>query len=300
MFRKLLTFPIEGVMNTMKAGFIGLGLLGRAMVHRLVSEGVEITAWNRTNGKADGLDVKVADSPSAVVRATDVILMCIFDSNAVREVLTKPDGLLAGDCKGKTIVDMTTNHFGAVDEFYRLCDEKGAIYIESPVLGSVVPASQGKLTIVVSGSKQGFGTAQPYLEKLGANIFHLETPGLASKMKVINNLALGAYMATISETLLLAEKSGISKADALDIFAVGAPNSAVLNAKRQKLLDEDFSPHFSVALIHKDLGCLQDLTKELGYDSQLAKIVRDDFGRGMSDDRKDLDFAAVYQLLKEG
>ncbi len=284
----------------MKAGFIGLGQLGRAMVHRLVSEGVDITAWNRTHGKAEGLDVKVADTPASVIAANDVVLTCLFDSNAVRDVLTMKNGLLSGDAAGKTIVDTTTNHFAAVDEFYRLCKEKGATYVESPVLGSVVPASQGKLTIVVSGSKDGFEAAQSYLETLGTNIFHLETPGLASKMKVINNLALGAYMATIGETLLLAEKSGISKSDALDIFAVGAPNSAVLNAKRQSLLDEDFSPQFSVALIHKDLGCLQDLTKELGYDSQLAKVVRDDFGRGMSDDRQHLDFAAVYQLLKEG
>ena len=283
----------------MKAGFIGLGQLGRAMVHRLVSEGVDITAWNRTKGKAEGLDVQIAATPAAVMAANDVVLVCLFDSNAVRDVLLMQDGLLAGDCAGKTIVDMTTNHFSAVDEFYRLCKDRGATYVESPVLGSVVPASQGKLTIVVSGSKTGFDTARPYLEKLGTNIFHLETPGLASKMKVINNLALGAYMATIGETLVLAEKSGISKSDALDIFAVGAANSAVLNAKRQKLLDEDFSPHFSVALIHKDLGCLQDLTRELKYDSQLAKVIRDDFGKGMSDDRKHLDFAAVYQLLKE-
>lgn len=284
----------------MKAGFIGLGQLGTAMVKRLSSDGVEITVWNRTPGKADGLDVHVAGSPSAVIAANDVVLMCLFDSNAVREVLTMSGGLLDGDCTGKTIIDTTTNHFAAVDEYYRLCEDKGATYIEAPVLGSVVPASQGKLTIVVSGTRDGFESARPYLEKLGTNIFHLETPGLASKMKVINNLALGSFMATIGEALLLAEKSGLSKSDALDIFSVGAANSAVLNAKRQRLLDEDFSPHFSVALIHKDLGCLQDLTKELGYDSRLADAVRDGFGKGMGDERKHLDFAAVYRLYKEG
>jgi 3-hydroxyisobutyrate dehydrogenase len=284
----------------MKAGFIGLGQLGSAMVKRLSSDGVGITAWNRTPGKAEGLDINLAKSPSEVMASNDVVLLCLFDSNAVREVLTMKDGLLAGDCGGKTVVDTTTNHFAAVDDFYRLCQEKGATYVESPVLGSVVPASQGKLTIVVSGTKDGFETARPYLEKLGTNIFHLETPGLASKIKVINNLALGSFMATIGETLLLAEKCGLSKSDALDILSVGAANSAVLNAKRQKLLDEDFAPHFSVALIHKDLGCLQDLTEDLGYDSRIADAVRDGFSKGMSDDRKGLDFAAVYRLLKEG
>lgn len=283
----------------MSLGFIGLGQLGKTIARRLVNEGERLTVWNRTMGKADDMDVARAGSPSDLIGKVDICFLCLFDSGAVDAVLNGPDGILTGDCGGKTIVDLTTNHFQPVEGFHAAAAARGAAYVEAPVLGSVVPASKGALTIVVSGSPTAFSTVSPYLELLGTNIFFLEKPGLATRMKLINNLLLGAFMAAISESVTLAEAAGIEKEKALDILQVGAGNSGVLSAKREKLLGEDFAPHFSSALIHKDLTCLLDLAKALGRPAPTGEAVRAIYEKAMSAAYRDLDFSVLYRVLKD-
>ncbi|MCL5422054.1 MAG: NAD(P)-dependent oxidoreductase, partial [Nitrospirae bacterium] len=229
----------------MKAGFIGLGHLGKAMARRLISEGIELVVWNRTREKASDLGVKIADNPASLISEVEILFMNLFDSAAVEAVIAGKEGILKGECKGKIIIDTTTNHFELVMLFHEILRKHAASYLESPVLGSVVPASQGTLTVLVSGEKIAFDRALPYIEKIGKNSFFLGEPTLATKMKLINNLALGSFMATLAEAVVFGEKAGIEKAKVLDILAAGAGNSAVLNAKREKLTKEDFSTHFT-------------------------------------------------------
>ncbi len=282
----------------MKTGFIGLGNLGKAIAGRLIAEGVDLAVWNRTRQKAEGLNATIADSPTALISQVDIVFVCLFDSAAVEAVLTGPDGLLSGECRGKVIVDLTTNHFDAVGAFYEAAEKRGAFYLESPVLGSVLPATKGLLTLVVSGDEQAYKKAHPYLSKFGKDIYYLDRPALAAKMKVINNLVLGTFMAALSEAVALGEEIGLEKAQVLDILSSGAGNSGVLNAKKTKLQSEDFSPHFSVSAIYKDLGYLQDLSQMTGRPLFMGNIVRELFGLAQAAGMADRDFSSVYQLLK--
>ena len=283
----------------MRLGFIGLGNLGRAIAGRLLARGHELTVWNRTPAKAKGMAASLASSPAALAGEAAVVFVCLFDSQAVRQVLTGPEGLLAGEVAGTTIVDLTTNHFRDVHEFHDLCVAAGALYLEAPVLGSIIPAAQGALTVLVSGDRRGFEQVRPLLDDIGKQVFYLGQPGMATKMKLINNLALGSFMATLAEALALGEKAGIAKEDILEILSVGGGSSLVLSAKKNKLLTEDFAPHFSCALMYKDLLCLQDLADEQQMALFTGAVARELFGlaceRGLGHD----DFSAVYSLVKQ-
>lgn len=283
----------------MKIGFIGLGHLGKVMAKRLMAEGVDLIVWNRTKEKAADLGVEVADTPASLVTKSETVFLNLFDSDAVMSVLTGNAGLLEGDCREKVIVDTTTNHFDNVLNFHRLLKECKGHYLESPVLGSVVPASQGNLTVLVSGDKDIYEKTKPLLGKIGKNIFFLERPALAIKMKLINNLVLGTLMSTLSEAIALAERAGIDKATAIDILSAGAGNSAVLNAKKEKILNEDFSTQFSSALIYKDLHYLQDLAKTMKIPLFSASLTKELFGMTFVKGIADLDMAAVYRIMKE-
>ena len=287
----------------MKAGFIGLGHLGRAMTRRLASQGVDLILWNRTPEKAAALSqelgLPVAESPLDLAEESEVIFLNLFDSAAVRAVLQGQGGLLAGDMRGKLVIDTTTNHFTDVVKFHDLISSIGGSYLEAPVLGSVVPASQGKLTVLASGEKEAYERALPYLEKLAASIFYLGEPALATRMKLVNNLILGSFMAAISEAVALGEAAGVQKATVLDILAAGAGASGVLNAKKDKLLQEDFSPHFQSALIYKDLHYLQDLAFQLKRPVFLASAVKEMYGLTYARGEETLDFSALYRTLKE-
>ncbi|MEN6616845.1 MAG: NAD(P)-dependent oxidoreductase, partial [Syntrophorhabdus sp.] len=156
-----------------KVGFIGLGHLGKAMAHRLVSEGIDLVVWNRTSEKMSDVPAGKAQNPRDLARQVDIMFLCLFDSAAVHEVLMGDNGIFDTDISGKLIIDTTTNHFSDVVSFHAACSRVGCGYLEAPVLGSVVPASQGNLVILVSGNEHHFQTAREYLEKIGKNLYFL-------------------------------------------------------------------------------------------------------------------------------
>jgi 3-hydroxyisobutyrate dehydrogenase len=281
----------------MRAGFIGLGSLGRAMAGHLAETGVALTVWNRTASRAAGLMAEVVPSPAAVLEAVSAVVLCLRDSDAVAEVLESPEGILSGNLDGKLVIDTTTNHYARVLHFHDQVAGRGGRYLEAPVAGSVVPASQGALTVLVSGTADAFARGTPLLERIGRRIFHLPEPGLATKMKLLNNLVLGNFMAVLAEAVAWSEVIGLSRAQALEILAAGAGNSGVLSAKTQKLQDLDFSPHFSAAMIHKDLHYLQDLAREMQRPLWTAAVVKELFAQTFRSGWGDEDFSGVYRLF---
>ena len=161
----------------------------------------------------------------------------------------------------------------------------------------VAPARAGPLTLLASGDRADYERALPYLERIGAARFFLGAPGLATRMKLINNLCLGAFMATLAEAMVTAEAAGISRKEALDVLAAGGGKSLVLDAKRDKLLAEDYSPHFSVAMIHKDLHFLQELARDLERPVLTGSVVKELFGRAIQQGWGDEDFAAIVKVF---
>lgn len=283
----------------MKIGFIGLGNLGKVMAKRLISEGLDLVVWNRTIDKGKGLQAEVAKSPAEVMTKSEVIFLNVFDSGAVSAILSGDNGLLKGKCEGRLVIDTTTNHFEAVPLFYELVEKSGAYYIESPIFGSVVPASKGALTIVVSGDKKSYEKARPILEKLGSNIFYLPTPTHAARMKLINNMVLGAIMTAIAEATVYGETSGIGRARTLEILGVGAGNSPILHGKKQMLIDDKYSPHFTADAIYKDLHYAQDLADELKLPMFMAGLARELFGIVRASGRGGDDFSAVFDVMNK-
>ncbi|WP_321313245.1 NAD(P)-dependent oxidoreductase [Halarcobacter sp.] len=283
----------------MSIGFIGLGNLGTAIAKRLTDTGEELTIYNRTKSKVEHLGYPIVDSPKELIEKCDIIFICLFESSAVENIFKMENGLLSADLTGKTIIDLTTNHYEKVLEFHKLVDEKAGEYLESPVFGSVAPALQGLVTIVTSGKKETFDSCKPLLEKIGKEIFYLKDEGKASKMKLINNLCLGSFMATIAECTALGEACDIEKSSLLEILGVGGGQSLVLKAKTQKLLEEDFSAHFSNNAIYKDLHTLQDLAYSLNQPLFTASVPKELFGKMKKDGKGEEDFCSIYQLFKD-
>ena len=282
----------------MPIGFIGLGNLGTAIATRLKEVGEEVLTYNRTKEKATSKGFDVVDTPKDLLSKCDVIFLCLFDSLAVDNILHMEDGLLCEELKGKTIIDLSTHHFNDVLQVYKIMEEFEAKYLENPVFGSVAPALGGILTLVASGKKEVYEEVKPLLEKFGKEIFFLENQGAATKMKLINNLCLGSFMATIAECTSLAEDCSIPKEKALDILGVGGGTSLVLNAKKQKLITEDFSAHFSNDAINKDLHCLQDLAYSMKKPLYSAAMPKELFSKMKMMGKGDEDFSSIYQLFK--
>ncbi|MGD0230686.1 MAG: NAD(P)-dependent oxidoreductase [Syntrophorhabdales bacterium] len=281
----------------MKIGWIGLGHLGKEMAKRLLSEGVELVVWDRIPEKMDDFGGS-RGRPALLVKQVDIVFLSLFDSAGVEEVLGGTDGLLNADCAGKVIVDLTTNHFDAPPGFRRAVAEKGGLYVESPLLGSVIPAQQGNLTALICGDRTALDRAVPLIDKFARTIFYFDEPGQPTRMKLINNFVLGCFMSAIAEALLLGEAAGLERTRMLDVLSAGAGSSAVLSAKKEKLANEDFSAHFSSALMDKDLRYLAELSARAGKRLIVGKPVKELFDEAISAGEGDLDFSAVWKVIR--
>jgi len=283
----------------MQIGFIGLGNLGKEIAKRLLQGGFSLKVWNRTQEKAKDLGVEVAQSPYEIANTCDPIFVIVFDSEATREVIFGDEGLIQGDLKGKTIIDMTTNDPSYVREAERRLKKIGAFYIDAPILGSVIPARKGELTLLLAGDEEKAKAYQFLYQTFAKNIYYLGEAGRASQLKLINNLVLAVFMEAIAEAIALGEKLGFPKETLLEVLGNGAGKSMIFEVKRQKLLEEDFSPHFSADLMYKDLFYLSKLLKEKDEVSFMASIAKELYGLTRKKGLGTLDFSVIYKVLKE-
>lgn len=282
----------------MKVGFIGLGTLGKEIAKRLISEGVELLVWNRSKEKARDLGCITVDSPADLVKQVDKVFVMVFDSRASEEVLFGKRGLVEGPIEGKTIIDMTTNHYDYVRFAYEEVRRRGGFYLDAPVLGSVIPARKGELTLLVAGDEEKFRESKPLFEKFSKVIFYVGEAGNATKLKLINNLVLGSFMLALAEAVALGEKAGFSKELVLEVLQNGAGKSMILDVKKQKLINEDFETHFSISLMHKDLNYLDDLIYDINAFSFLSSNVKNAYALAKNLGLEHLDFSAVYKIFK--
>ena len=216
----------------------------------------------------------------------------------MRTVLSGPDGVLGASLSGKVIVDTSTNHFDAVTDFHALVRERNGEYVEAPVIGSVGPAAQGALTILVSSAPAAFERVRPLLKILGEKIFFLGEEGRATKSKLINNMVLGSLMCTLAEAVALGESIGLDRSHAIDILAAGAGGSRVLDGRRDKLEQASSSGDFTIELMYKDLHYAQDLAWTLKRPLLTGSIAKELFALAMHAGFGNDDIAGVYQAVR--
>src|SRR5712692_749205 len=153
-----------------KLGLVGLGVMGSEMVNRLLSKGHSVTGYNRTRSKADWLvkkGMQWADSPRAVVAASDFAFSMVTNSAALGAVMNGPEGMLAGVTPGKIFADMSKVRPGYSREVAAKVREKGGDMVDSPVSGSVITLQEGKLSVMVGGRKETFEKVKPLLLDIG-------------------------------------------------------------------------------------------------------------------------------------
>jgi 3-hydroxyisobutyrate dehydrogenase len=278
-------------------GFIGLGALGRTVAARLAAAGHPLVLWNRTPSKAEGLG-ELASCPGEVVSRARTVFLCLRDSEAVWAVTSGPTGVFSGETAGRTIIDLSTNHVELATVLHALAAKGRAEYLEAPVLGSLVPASRGELVVLVSGDAAAFEAARPLLSIVGNRLYHLGAPGLATKMKLANNLVLATTLAGLADATAIAEAAGIGRELALDILAAGAGAGPVFAAKRDKVLREDYAPHFSAELLYKDLHYLQDLARTLRRPLFTAAAVKELYALAFARGLEGRDVSVIFELLR--
>ncbi len=284
-----------------RVGFIGIGLMGSQMSRKVLEAGDPLPVWNRKKEKAAPLisvGAKWADSPKAVAQASDVVITMVTDSAASEEVICGKNGVLDGAHPGLILVDMGSIAPEMSRSIAERARAKGIPMLDAPVTGNPRVAFEGKLGIMVGGPKETFDACLPILEKMGIKIIHVGENGKGTTLKLINNLIMGVAIEAVAEALVLAGKAGIDPAKVVEITSVGGARTGAMEVRGPRMIQHDFSPHFSANNMYKDLSSALKLADEVGVSLPATSISREMLRAAKSQGKGDMDSCAVVTVIE--
>lgn len=288
-------------MTTARVGFYGLGMMGAPMARNIGVAGLLAGVGNRTRSTAErvaaDLGVPAFATPAELARASDVVVTMVSDAAAIEALADGPDGVLAGLRPGSVWVDMSTTGPAGLEALSTRLAAIECELVDAPVSGSVAVAERAALTIMAGGSPAAFERVQPVLATMGANVLHLGPLGAGATMKLSVNSLIFAINEAVAESLVLAERAGISRTAAYDVFEASAADSPVVRYRRPQFESPDDAPTtFRLVLAAKDLDLILGLARSVGaampQAERTAEIVRGAIAAGRGE--QDLALVAAY------
>jgi 3-hydroxyisobutyrate dehydrogenase len=283
--------------NTRRLGWLGTGRMGAEMARRLLEAGCDLAVYNRSPAKAEPL-VRLGAKPAASAAelgTRDVVFVTVGSSEDLISAVLGPDGLMAGPdgAVPRVLVDCSTVSAQASARVRADIAERGTAFLAAPVMGNPKVVRAGKMTAAVSGPRDAFVIAEPYLAMLGRGVTYVGEGETARTVKLCHNLFLGAVAQSLAEVTVLAEKSGISRQAFLDCLNKSVMGSLFTAYKTPAYVNLDFEPTFTATLLRKDFDLGLAAAREREVPMPVAAIVHQLIqglvGRGYGE----ADFAAL-------
>jgi 2-hydroxy-3-oxopropionate reductase len=262
-------------MTTPVLAVIGVGLMGKPIVCRLLAAGFPVRVWNRTHAKAAELErfgARVAETPEAAARGADIVIMMLENGKVATAVLFEM-GLAEGLKHGSLLIDMGSIPPAVAREHGQSMANRGVRYLDAPVSGGTVGAEQGTLAIMVGGEAGDFEEAVPIFACLGRATL-VGPRGSGQLAKLANQIIVTVTIGAVAEGLMLAAAGGADPGAVRDALRGGYAESRVLEVLGQRMVDRDYISRGAVHVQVKDLETVLATAKELGLTLPLAVDVR--------------------------
>jgi 3-hydroxyisobutyrate dehydrogenase len=282
--------------------FLGLGRMGAPMAGRLSHAGHDLVVWSRTRAHAEALAdrAEVAASAAEAGAKADVAITMLADGAALEAVVLGPDGLADGLGSGSLLIDMSTVGPSEARKVAKALEPGGVAFVDAPVAGSVGPAAEGTLAIMVGGDREAVERALPLLAVLGdpERTWHVGPVGAGQAAKLMVNLVLGGVMAVVAEGYTLGRVLGLAPDDALEVLEGASVARQTVRSKREKLRSGDFADSgFRLGLMHKDLRLALDAARAARTSLPGTERVAELFAGAKGQGRADHDYSAVAGYL---
>jgi 3-hydroxyisobutyrate dehydrogenase-like beta-hydroxyacid dehydrogenase len=288
--------------NARRLGWLGTGRMGVEMARRLLMAGCDLAVFNRSIEKTEPL-VRLGAKPAgsaAELSARDIVFITVGSSEDLISAVLGPDGLMSGSgAAPQVLVDCSTVSAEASARVRAETAERGAALLAAPVMGNPKVIRTGKATFAVSGPRDAFDLAQPYLNLLVNGVTYVGEGELARTVKLCHNLILGVVAQSMAEITVLAEKSGISRKTFLDCLNKSVMGSMFTGYKTPAYVNLDFEATFTAKLLRKDfdlgLAAARDHEVPMPVAALVHQLIQSLVGRGFGD----ADFAALLQQEAE-
>ncbi len=283
-------------------GFIGLGTMGAPMAENLLKGGYQVTVYNRTAAKCKPLEeagAAVAATPQAAAQDKDVIITMISNDDSIREVFYGENGILAVLKPGAVIIDSSTISPGLVKEVAAAVEERGGSFLDAPVTGSKPAAIEGTLVFMVGGDASVIEAHRDLFDTMGRLLLHMGENGSGAVAKLAHNTMVGIHNVALAEGFSIAVKNGVPADKFLELVQNGSAGSKQAELKGRKIIENDFSNQFSLALMLKDLKLASALSDSTGVPAPMLGLAKSMFQAGYTQGYGDEDLSAVVKTYEE-
>ena len=285
----------EASQEKVRVGLLGVGLMGSAMAHRLLDQGIEVIAWDRNAEHVrdlDGRGGEPAETPSDVVQGAGVVITMLPTAAVILD-LVEP---LLKDWPEDTIwLQMSSVGAAEADELTRVAEAHAVRLVDAPVSGSTHPAEEGELTILASGPDSARTAVQPVFDALASRVLWVGEAGMGSRLKLATNHWMITSVAVLAESMHLCQAMGLDQQQFIALLDGGPLGSAYALQKLDEMRRHDYPAGFPVRLALKDLELVHEVQQNSRAAMPLLDAVLARFATA-NENLADQDLAAIYEL----
>ncbi len=284
-----------------RVGFIGIGAMGTPISHNLLKAGFPLTVYDRFAAQTEpfaALGVPVGASCADVARKCDVVFTMIGQVAEELEAVLGPGGVLEGAHPGLTLIDLSTVGIAASKTMAAAAKAKGVAFLDATVNGSVGPARDATMQLMVGGDAAALEVVMPVLRAISAKVHHMGPNGAGSAMKMVINLMIGMTVLTIAETLTLGRQAGLDPNQMLEILGETAVASPHLKNKGRMMIEGRFEPAFALKYMQKDFDLIMQAAHDLKMPLFTSAIAHQVYTAANVAGYGDLDYGAVVKFVE--
>ena len=285
-----------------KIGIIGTGMLGEAVGLHLLDSGYSVSVYNRTKSKTKNLEEKgadVAELPSVVAESSDLIITCVKDADAVKQVLFGQGGVVSGKHDDMTVADMSTINPNAAKEISKKLHDEGIKSIEIPVMGGPNVAIDGKLVLMASGDKESFERFSKVFNTIANKTFFLGESGSAHSIKLAMNLQISLLALSLSEGIMLTKKAGFDPEIFLEILNSTYFSTGMSQNKAYKMIKDEYQPTFTLKNMKKDLDTIIASAKDFDAKLPIAERANEIYKQALDAGFGEIDYTGILAYIKK-
>lgn len=284
-----------------KLGFVGLGMMGLPMAKRLLKASSQLSVYNRTKQKAEGLLTEGAQwcqTPSAGASQSDIIFSMVSNPDVLTDVALGPVGILSGLKPGGIHIDMSTVSPAVPRELAQRYSERGCVFIHAPVLGSIPQATDGTLLMFAGGDAGAYSAAELLLKVLAKQIWKFDRPEQAAHLKLLCNLFIAGMIVTLGHALVFAQKVDVDPRVLLGVISQSQLNSPMYQTKGVSILDANFAPRFHLEHMLKDVNLMLDAARPIDAPLPAIRVAQHLLAEAQSAGFGQEDYSAVFKVLQ--
>ena len=285
-----------------KIGIIVTGMLGESVGLHMLDYGYYVSFYNRTKSKTKNLEEKgadVAELPSVVAESSDLIITCVKDADAVKQVLFGQGGVVSGKHDDMTVADMSTINPNAAKEISKKLNDEKIKSIEIPVMGGPNVAIDGKLVLMASGDKESFERFSQVFNTIASKTFFLGESGSAHSIKLAMNLQISLLALSLSEGITLTKKAGFDPEKFLEILNSTYFRTGMSQNKAFKMIKDEYQPTFTLKNMKKDLDTIVASAKDFDAKLPIAERANEIYKQALDAGFGEIDYTGILAYIKK-